>query len=315
MAKRMKSFLTRIWNFITGTVDHDEDFSARLTQIKGDLDLCEREPTGNAELLHDLRTAVDTLAGDRVGRGDIDKIHRIEAELCLLVPVVLLRPTWWRLREKLYRLEPDEREAWTRDVTRLLPEGDDSLPAEAEGTLRQRLRRLVFDLYTASTRFSRLSEERARVIRSLTLFSAFYVAIGGILAFVSYVWFGDDNWQRPIGLRLLPSAAFAGVIGGAISAVGALTRERPRDELVAVLRWQLTLRCLVGGASAAFVYLTVLSGLVRFNVAADGVPAFLLALGFVAGFSERVFAQTVSAFVIKREPSDGKFPRKKKGNG
>src|SRR5207245_1320774 len=106
----------------------------------------------------------------------------------------------------------------------------------------------------------------------------------GVVLAVAFYWLLEpDRGDGPIGLRLLPSGAFAGIVGGAISALRGLTRERARDELLAVLQWQLTLRSLVAGVSAGFVYLTVSSGLVTFNIPAGGRPAFFLALGFVSG--------------------------------
>ena len=70
----------------------------------------------------------------------------------------------------------------------------------------------------------------------------------------------------------------------------------------------MVVRSLLGVVYALVVYAGVWSGILPLSVpdSGDGQLAFFLVLGFVAGFSDKLFGQTVSQFITKTSSTSSK---------
>ena len=218
-------------------------------------------------------------------------IHEVEAELCLLKPFPLLYPTWLRLRNSLYRLDKHRREAWTSDMSRLLPADADSDPGEVP---RQRLQLLTLELQESAARYNRLAEERASVIQRVNKLGSWMVLVGLIVLIPSITC--ATTAPQPSNLFLpLIATILAGGIGAVISRLRTIKRERARYEFSTTLRLDMLSRVCIGATAALFVASVLLSGFLRIPLADDttGFVLTLVMLGFASGFSDRFFSATL----------------------
>ncbi len=149
--------------------EFDEELESRVDRLQSECRQakvhCESLPDGpdKQNRLKDLEVAEQAVAearaeGDKVAR--TRAMLRAEADLCLTKPAVSLVPTANRLRDKFFRLSPEQREAWEKDLDRLMRDGD----VEKEQTLRLRLQMLTYELTEAADRYNRLAGERLMAI-------------------------------------------------------------------------------------------------------------------------------------------------------
>lgn len=233
---------------------------------------------------------------DQGGAAHLLALQRCEAELCLYKPPSLLYPTYTRLKSKLYRIDDtDRREMWLADLKRMLP---DNRTIVDEQILRQRLRQLSYEVNEEAASYDRLAKERSGTIRQLIVTGVILMAVLFLIALPLIMFpFGNDGTF----LHWLPAACAAGAIGAAASSLLSSFKEKQRQDYISTLKWQMVSRALLGVVYALVVYSGVYSTIVPLAVPKDPEQqrALFLGLGFVAGFSDKLFGQTVSQFITK----------------
>lgn len=275
----------------------DEEYAARRTRLKSELD---QSSPGHPDKCAGLAEELEALPQDRPQNQDIPRIQRLEAELCLYKPVALLYPTALRLRSKFYRFGQERRQAWEQDLEHMIPDG---ATVNEEPKLRQRLRQLTYELYEEAQVFSRLAEQRSRVIAQLTLFEVRFMAILLALLFGTIVWNsgGFAGWIVPTGLM--------GGIGALTSVLSAIGQEKYKEEYVSTLKRQVVVRTILGVVYALVVYLAAWGNILPLEVEQGQELPLYLFVGFVSGFSDKLFGQTVSQFITGKR---GKKPSSSK---
>ncbi|MYA60130.1 MAG: hypothetical protein F4X40_06185 [Chloroflexi bacterium] len=266
-----------------------EAFRIELEQVENHLD--------EAEALAEKATKVNANDASEIKEKCLLLVQDVEAGLCLVKPAELLYPTWIRLRERLrYRFGKERREAWISDVgDRFTGEEVEELDPRRLQTLRQRLRQLTLELGEAASSYNRLNNERSKVTSdviglAVRLLCVFAVSVIACLTISHCV---KPGWT----LTLVSSVATvsAGGMGAVFSRLRTLQDERLRKQFTKIFRSDLLLRVGVGSGAALLVAAIVLSG--RFfalpKTQIEQV-AVLVALGFAAGFSERVWKVMLS---------------------
>lgn len=283
---------------------HDHEKDARLSRLRTELNSAKRtvDPTGP---LAERLSAVEQRLLEIEQHTDKDRyipaIHEVEAELCLLKPYPLLYPTWIRLRASLYRFDKQRREAWTEDMTRLLPADPDADPGEVP---RQRLQLLTLELQESAARYNRLAKERAGVIRRVNILGAWIVAVGIVGVVLAITLSTTAPQPSKLFLSLL-ATVFAGGIGAVISRLRTIRRERVRSEFSTTLMRDMVSRVCLGATAALFVASVLLSGFLRLPIPDDATTALvttLVTLGFASGFSDRLFSATLERVIGERAP-------------
>ena len=276
--------------------NQDESFEFRLDRLKRDLALC--EPTvkhkDTHKCLEELIKRLESVATP--SQSSISSIQSGEADLCLLVPKAMLFPIAQRLKDKLYRLDKGQKEAWINEI-QLIASDPSTIEEEKEETVRLRLRFLTNEIADASASFSRVGRERARVFRLLLFECAFLICLYSIV-----VYYALGNLKFPDGGKellknFLWPVALAGGIGATISALLALKQEKTRTSQKWILFTNILVRSLLGFVYAGFVLAALDGGVLPLSIKSEGGVAFLLALGFVSGLSDQMFGQAVSRFI------------------
>ena len=244
-------------------------------------------------------------------------VLRVEAELCLTKPVVLLVPTATRLRDKLYRLRPKQREAWEKDLDRLMRDGE----VVDEPALRLRLQGLTYELTEAAERYNRLANERSMAIRRVLGVSLAIVAVllVGLVCSLNGLRLdagdGLNNGQNGIDRAALSWAQLmpvllAGGLGAMITIVPSTINERKkRSDYSRTYIWYMVVRVVLGSVYAFIVYSATLAHVLPLAMPAEPETAihFRTVLGFASGFSDRLFSQVLSNLIT----GDKSSPEKK----
>lgn len=234
--------------------------------------------------------------------------HEVEAELCMLKPFELLYPTWTRLRRNLYRFDDTaRRDAWEADIeARIAPDSGAPEP-DPERCLRQRLRQLTLELRESALGFNRLNGERAAATRYVLRLGAFLIGVFGI-AVATCLTFSccvGPYWASTLVILLGGTAA--GGMGAVFSRVAAPRYERARSRYTGLLKWDLLARAFIGAGAALLVAAILLSETI-FTLPEEAIAraAFLVVLGFAAGFSDRFFKSMLAqAIGTRRSRSSG----------
>lgn len=285
---------------------------------------CESLPDGSDKQnrLKDLEAAEQAVAeahaeGDKAAR--TRAALRVEAELCLTKPALLLVPTANRLRDKLYRLRPKQREAWGKDLDRLIRDGDVA-DEQAEQALRLRLRELTYELTEAAERYKRLAEERSRALgivlcASFAIMTVFLIglvwSLNGLMLDVGDVMANvqDGAGDAAFSWAWLIPVLLAGGLGAMTSIVPSTIGEKKKRSGYA---WtyirHMGVRAVLGCVYAFIVYSAVLADVLPLAVPAEPRTAmpFLIVLGFASGFSDRIFGQVLSNLITGDESSSKK---------
>ncbi len=265
----------------------DREYLVRRERLKSEIEKS-RSGSNNREL-DVLAQELDTFTGDRPGPRELLVVHKAEAELCLVKPVSLLYPTYLRLRSRFYRFDQDRRIAWEADLKRLLP--DESIVSQ-EDVLRQRLCHLTYELSEEAESYNRLSQEKSRVVRNLTIAGIILLIVLLIAEIFAVHGLPPSPWLFD---QLLIPGLVAGALGSITSATSSIGDESARrDEFLWTLLSQLALRTLLGAVYALLVLTAVFSQLLPIAIPkSDASLYFVLAFGFAAGFSDKFFGQTV----------------------
>ncbi len=290
----------------------DREYLIRRERLRSEIELAKHNgKKENQNALISLAKELETHHNDRPEPQDLLVVQKVEAELCLFKPVALLYPTSLRLRSRFYRFDPDRRVPWEAELKRLLP---DSSTIVDEDVLRQRLRHLTYELNEEAEAYNRLSKEKSRVVRNLTIAGisfVFLLLISEIIV-IRQLLPGPmlfDQWLVP--------GMLAGALGAITSATGAIADESARrDEYWWTLLAQLVVRTMLGAVYAFVVLAAVSSQLFPMSIPKleDSLP-FVLALGFVAGFSDKLFGQTVSQLITKSSTQASPARRGNSGRG
>ena len=307
--------------------EFDEELESRVDRLQSECRQaklhCESLPDGpdKQNRLKNLEVAEQAVAearaeGDKVAR--TRAMLRAEADLCLTKPAESLVPTANRLRDKFFRLSPEQREAWEKDLDRLMRDGD----VEEEQTLRLRLQMLTYELTEAADRYKRLASERLMAIRSV-LCASFAILTVLLIALAWYLNglvldLGDamDNAQDGAGavalswVRPIPVLLLAGGLGAMISIVPATIsgQEKMRPEYAWAHIRYMGVRAVLGSVYAVIVYSATLAHVLPLAVPAEPETAipFLTVLGFASGYSDRLFGQVLSNLITGKGSSEKK---------
>jgi hypothetical protein len=219
-------------------------------------------------------------------------IQRVEAELCLFKPKILLYPTYLRLRSRFYRFDDQERRTdWQADLKRLIPDGK---TINLEDELRQRLRQLTYELNEESEAYTRRQREKAHVVRYMT-----FIGFGIILVLLVIASF--EIGTLPTGDQSsstwLPMGLVAGAMGAMVSATSSIGDDTEARRVPLMLIARMLLRMLLGAVYALVVLAAVMSHLVPFTIPTDAPLAFFVVVAVAAGFSDKVFGETVSKLI------------------
>ncbi|MTK63122.1 MAG: hypothetical protein F8N15_00920 [Methanobacterium sp.] len=280
----------------------DREFLVRRERLKSEISQARLISLDSA--LDLLEQYLDGLTSVRPTPADLLTLQKVEAELCLFKPTELLYPTLLRFKSRLYRCDPDMRTAWEADLKRLMP-GESQISDER--ALRQRLRHLTYELNEAAEAFNRTSVEKSRVVRSLTAVGCLLIVL--LIAIIEVIA-SNDGWPPgPVLLShwLIPGT-LAGALGATTTATTAISNETARrEEYLYTLMMQLLLRTALGAVYALVVLAAASSKFIPIMTPSSETSVmFALVLGFVAGFSDKLFGQTVSQLIIK---SSGSSPR------
>ena len=82
-----------------------------------------------------------------------------------------------------------------------------------------------------------------------------------------------------------------------------MRQEKLRDENISLLSVQYGIRSFLGLFYGSFVFACVTTGMLPLKIPSEKL-AFLLALGFASGFTDSLFAQTVSRFTQPTEQTE-----------
>ena len=270
--------------------DHDDAFDARIAAVRGLIEgATEERPEAMRKQLETLK------AKTKVERADLMELQDIEAEAALYADKNALYAIYLRMKDRCFRLNKSVRAAWVSELDRLFP---DSTSIANEDLARRQLTLVGREINSETAEYVRKTAEKARVLGRL---SAWCIALIGIFLSlcITFVLSADpDNY-----LQMAPAVAVAGGIGASISALRGMRNEKLRDESIALLRVQYFIRSFLGLFYASLVFAGVTTGLFPLKIPTEKL-AFLLALGFVSGFSDALFAQTVSRFTQPSEQSD-----------
>ena len=285
------------------TKPFDAEFDARLSRLHSELTQAKQLTTGGGTADDkQLRNAEDRLA-DIPKLKDLDQcvlaVHEVEAALCMLKPDDLLYPTWIRLRGNLYRFDRDRRDAWKDDISRLISPDGEILQNK---TLRQRLQQLTLELQESAARYNRLAEERSTVTCSIYKLGLVLIAIIVVLLSICFAVSAMQITRPCLVLISLASSVLAGGMAAVFGRLTTIRAERTRYEFSTMFRWDMAARVCLGAVSALFVSAALLSGFFPIKVPDEATMrlAFLVVFGFAAGFSDRLFNQTLSKVIGAR---------------
>jgi hypothetical protein len=282
--------MNRLW--LSTRQRPDREYLARRERLCSEIE--QARQLGEVEKLDALSQALKTLSSDRPTHTDLLIILKAEAELCMLKPASLLYPTFLRLQSRFYRFDPERRALWEADLKRLLPNSNTIVE---EDVLRQRLRHLTYELNEEAEAYNRLTEERSRVVRHLTIGAIFLLLV--LLAIEVVVIRRLPAGPLSFEETLIPGL-LAGALGALTSATGSIAEERSarRQEYWWTLQVQLAIRTILGGVYALVVLAAVSSQLIPMTIPkTEALLAFIFVLSFVAGFSDKLFGQTVSQLI------------------
>ena len=305
--------------------EFDAELESRVDRLRSECRQarlhCESLPDGpdKQNRLKDLEVAEQAVAearaeGDKAAR--TRAMLRAEADLCLTKPAESLVPTANRLRDKFFRLSPEQRGAWEEDLDRLMRDGD----VEEEQTLRLRLQMLTYELTEAADRYNRLAGKRSMAIRSVLCVSLAIVTVllVGLVCSLNGLMSdpGDGLNNRQNGVdgaalswaRLMP-VLLAGGLGAMITIVPSTINERKkRSDYSLTYISYMVVRVVLGSVYAFIVYSATLAEVLPLAVPAEPKAAmpFLTVLGFASGFSDRLFGQVLSGLITGDESSSEK---------
>ena len=308
--------------------EFDEELESRVDRLQSECRQaklhCESLPDGaeKQNRQKDLEAAEQAVAearaeGDKKAR--IRAALRAEAELCLTKPVPLLVPTAHRLREKLYRLDSERGEAWKKYLDRLTWDGSD-LDQQAEEAVRFRLKSLTYESKEAAERHKRLAKERSSALQAILCVSFVLVTI----LLVGIMWSlnglmldccdGVGNTQDCVcGAALswawLRLVLFSGGLGAMINIVpSTISKEKRRSEYKWTYIKSMGVRAVLGGVYAFIVYIATLAHVLPLAIPSDFKTAisFLTVLGFVSGYSDRLFGQVLRNLITGKSSSKKK---------
>ena len=282
----------------------DAELDARLSRINSEISQVRQLAESDEASKRGLREVEEKLLDTSTQRDHATRIlavHEIEAMLCMLKPEQLLYPTWIRLRERLYRLKGDRRSAWERDLTEKFSKGGNVRQSQVT---RQRLRQLTLELQEAAASYNRLANERAEVIRDVNKFGIVVVVVFLITLVVCFV---ISNMQVSASLTITVVLIACAIAGGMAATFGRLTtirRERARYPFSETFKWDIAARVCLGAVSALFIAAALLSGFLPISVPEGATErlSFLVLFGFGAGFSDRLFNQTLEKVIGSRAP-------------
>lgn len=289
-------------NWIRNRGTTDTEYLARCQRLKSEIE--QSKPSGidvNAKL-DSLNEELNSLKNKAPSKEDLITVTKIEAEVCLFKPVDLLFPTYQRLKSKFYRFDQGRSTAWQADLRIFFP---DSQTVKSEGMARQRLRQLTYELFEEAESYNRTAEEKSGVIFNLT-------AVGSVLLVIllSVVWCSITNPPQNalIFPRSLATILSVGAVGALTSTLSSIGREKARFEYLRTLIVQMIVRALLGSVYALVVYAAVAAQYLPIKIpttSTDQLALFVL-LAFAAGFSDRLFGQTVSQLISRGGASRGK---------
>ena len=194
-----------------------------------------------------------------------------------------------RLVDRTYRLNSNLRSKWKDEIDSLFEDGD----PKDEPKARNRLCQLAREVNLATAEWTRRTAEKAAVLFFLNAIGLIF-----IVACAIFIWLYSAPTEMTFTELLLP-VALAGGVGSAISAMRGMREEKLRDEYLKLLTVQIVIRSLLGLFYSSFVFACAFSGVLPIKIPdAEQLP-FYLALGFVAGFSDSIFGDTVSRFVAE----------------
>ena len=215
----------------------------------------------------------------------------------MLKPAALLYPTWIRLRENLYRFDAGRSEAWKGDISSHFPVDVDD---PSSHTLRLRLGQLTLELHESAMRYTRLAVERAAVTRKVIKLGVILAGVCALLA-AACVAFSSCAISAGYAIPLsLVAAISSGGLGAIFSRLQTLRNERARHNFEEILKSDMVLRTCIGFSAALFLAAVLLSGSVSvFQLPDDRTArmALFVVIGFVAGFSDRLFYATLSQVI------------------
>ena len=299
-----------------GLVDHE--LNARVSRLRSELtqarSVAEGDAFGSAldqvasrleDAAHLANRAADPGTEDRAAaKGKcLLAVHEVEAELCMLKPAELLYPTWVRLRRSLYRFDKGRRRAWKSDMKGRMSTHFDRWTPEELQTSRHRLRQLTLELHESALRYNRLNEDRARAVgevldRAMLLLWIFVASV--MTCLTSSTYFVSD-WAAT--LVSLVAGVSAGGMGAVFSRLAARRDEKVREKFGPILKSALMWHVSVGSGAALLVVAIALSERV-FPLPEVRIQqvAFLVALGFGAGFSDRLMDVMLSRVIGTSSP-------------
>ncbi len=282
----------------------DAELDARLSRLRSELAQAMQLTAQGERLderLQEIQLRLEEVSTLEDHGQRVLAIHEVEAELCLLKPEVLLYPTWVRLRETLYRFDEGRRDAWKEDISSLISINGQIVQEE---TVRQRLRQLTLELQESASRYNRLNEERATVTRDVNRLAIWIISILLVLLVVCFMisTFEIPSWAST--LMSLGSGVLSGGMGAVFSRLKSVRSERVRYEFSQLFRSDMGARACLGACAALFVVSMLLSGFFPIKLP-DDAPArlgFFVVFGFGAGFSDKLFNDTLSKVIGSRAP-------------
>ena len=285
-------------------IQDDPELDARLSRIASEISEVRRVGEADettSQGIGEIEQRFKVIAAQQDHAKRLLAVHEIEAMLCMLKPEPLLYATWIRLRESLYRFDKARRASWERDLTQMFSASGVAGDSEI---IRQRLRQLTLELQESAARYNRLAIERAAVTRIVNKFGILLVVV---FLVTLVLCFALSNLQICSSLMLAVMLIACAVSGGMAATFGRLTtirRERVRHTFAQTFKWDMGARACLGAVSAVFLAAALLSGFLPIEVPENATKRlfFLVLFGFGAGFSDRLFNQTLERIIGSRAP-------------
>ncbi len=282
----------------------DLELEARLLRIGREI-VEARRSTEDTEVSQERLKEVERAFSDLRAEKDQAKrllvIHEIEAMLCMVKSESLLYSTWLRLRENLYRFGIERKVSWQRDMSQMFSNGHVEHDQEIA---RQKLRQLTLELQESAARYNRLTNEKAEVTAAINRFGIFLI-LGLLVTLISCYAFIEFHVPAPlISVLTIISCAVSGGMAAVFSRLTTFRRERARYDYELTLKHDMVARACLGAVAAIFIVAALLSGFFRIVVPDDAADHFFLLVlfSFVAGYSDRLFNDTLERVIGSRSP-------------
>jgi len=289
----------------------DEYLTMKTTDLRQSLDSLERANATLQPEINEIRNRLDRIKTESVGRIRWVLYQLSYRQYLRICPSEELLGAFLGLRSRTYRLDKPNKEIWD---PKKLDSIENQIVNQPQGPqLRTEIDALAKAVDECGFRFTRDNDLKSELDR-LAL-GCNVVVFFAILAVLSIFSIQQIDTQSP--LEKIPILLF-GVSGGLLSATLQQRRDRMFRHDMPTARVQLLFRAVFGAIAAVIVNMFLELRIVDFPVfragtqVTSGFPiSALYIVGFVSGFTERIFFSAIEKVAPARSGNKGREQEKK----